>query len=57
MMAGTFILKILVKKNQKIIKKAREEYKNTKDEKFLEKIKKHEKIVKDLNKTIKRFDI
>ena len=56
-MAGTFILKVLVKKNQKIINKAREEYKDTKDEKYLEKIKKHEKIIKDLNKTIKRFDI
>ena len=56
-MAGTWVLRMLVKKNQKIIKKAKEEYKNTNDEKYLEKIKKHEKIIQDLNKTIKRFDI
>ncbi len=54
-MVGEGVLNYLIKKNQEKISKAQKKYEETGDTKHLEKIEKHKKIIKDLQKGLKRI--
>lgn len=55
-MVGKFIFQQLIKMDQKIIKKAKLAYDVSGDEKYLKKIEKHQRHIKDCQKNIARFD-